>query len=274
MKRFLTCLVIILIAGAAVASAADARRVVVLTYNIHHGEGTDAKFDLERIATILRAASPDLAAVQEVDRKTQRSGGVDLAEELARLTGLRMVFGRTINYAGGQYGNAVLSRLPVGRFENHALPFTEGREPRAVLEVEVAVPLGDDDATSILFFATHLDHTSDPKDRLAAAAFINNLVEAKPDRPMLLAGDLNATPDSRVIEILRKAWRPVGEGQTLLTSPAGDPERQIDYILYRPAGRWKVIEVRVLDEPAASDHRPIRAVLELRPANVATPGRE
>jgi endonuclease/exonuclease/phosphatase family metal-dependent hydrolase len=47
--------------------------------------------------------------------------------------------------------------------------------------------------------------------------------------------------------------------------PASNPPRQIDYILFRPANRWKVVEVRVPDEPLASDHRPLVAVLELQP---------
>ena len=48
------------------------------------------------------------------------------------------------------------------------------------------------------------------------------------------------------------------------TIPVREPARQIDYVLFRPAERWKVIETKVLDEPVASDHRPLLAVLELR----------
>jgi endonuclease/exonuclease/phosphatase family metal-dependent hydrolase len=45
--------------------------------------------------------------------------------------------------------------------------------------------------------------------------------------------------------------------------PVRTPLRQIDYVLFRPATAWKVIDVRVLDEAVASDHRPLLAVLEL-----------
>ena len=41
----------------------------VLTYNIHHGEGTDGKLDLDRIARVIKAAEPDIVALQEVDQK-------------------------------------------------------------------------------------------------------------------------------------------------------------------------------------------------------------
>jgi endonuclease/exonuclease/phosphatase family metal-dependent hydrolase len=221
----------------------------VLSYNIHHGEGVDGKIDLERIAAVIRSAKPDVAALQEVDRKTGRSGGVDQAGELARLTGLKMIFGRTIDYDGGLYGNAVLTRLAVKRSENHSLP---GSEPRALIEAD----LGE-----FTFFATHLDATRDEARRVEGAAQINRRV-AGGKSPALLAGDLNAVPGSAPMKTLAALWSIAGEGSP--TIPSRKPVRQLDYILFRPADRWKVIQVRVLDEPVASDHRPILAVLELK----------
>ena len=61
----------------------------ILTYNIHHGEGLDGRIDLPRIAAVIAAQRPDLVALQEVDRNARRSGGVDQAAELGRLTGLQ-----------------------------------------------------------------------------------------------------------------------------------------------------------------------------------------
>jgi endonuclease/exonuclease/phosphatase family metal-dependent hydrolase len=51
----------------------------------------------------------------------------------------------------------------------------------------------------------------------------------------------------------------------LLTFPADKPDRWIDYIMVRPAEKWEVVEVRVLEEPVASDHRPLLAVLRRKP---------
>ncbi|MEX2025646.1 MAG: endonuclease/exonuclease/phosphatase family protein, partial [Pirellulaceae bacterium] len=59
----------------------------VLTYNIHHGEGIDGKLDLPRIARVIESVDPDLVALQEVDRRVERTGSVDQPAELARLTG-------------------------------------------------------------------------------------------------------------------------------------------------------------------------------------------
>jgi endonuclease/exonuclease/phosphatase family metal-dependent hydrolase len=228
--------------------AALAAQVTVLSYNIRHGEGADGRIDLERIAAVIRSAKPDLVALQEVDRKTGRSGGVDQAEELARLTGLKMIFGRAIDHDGGLYGNAVLTRLAVRRSENHPLP---GSEPRALIEAD----LGE-----FTFFATHLDAGRDEARRVEGASEINRRV-AGAQFPALLAGDMNAVPGSAPMTTLAAEWSVAGE--QMPTIPSQKPVRQLDYILFRPARRWKVIRVRVLDEPVASDHRPILAVLEL-----------
>ena len=76
-------------------------------------------------------------------------------------------------------------------------------------------------------------------------------------------GDLNAIPDSETIRKLQSHWKSVND-DPMATVPVGRPTRQIDFILHRPARRWKVLEVKVLDEAVASDHRAILAVLELR----------
>ncbi|MBM3746668.1 MAG: endonuclease [Acidobacteria bacterium] len=243
--------------------SAPPRRITVLSYNIHHGEGTDAKVDLERIAALIRAASPDLVALQEVDRVTRRTGGVNQAQDLACFTGMQYFFGRTIDYQGGMYGNAVLSRLPVNGFANRALPFTPGREARGVAQAHIYSGPTESGHALFRFFATHLD-TSEA-DRLKAVPAILEFASEEPDLPTILAGDLNALPDSAPMKLLAQGFEVAAAGEFLPTYPAGAPQRQIDFILYRPADRWRVVEVRVIEESVASDHRPILAVLELLP---------
>lgn len=238
----------------AAAGFAQQTQVRVLTYNIHHGEGTDAKLDVARIAAVIQSVDPDFVAVQEVDVRTTRVAGADLAHQLAARTGLHAVFGKAIDHQGGWYGNALLSRWPLHGFTNHLMPFTPTRERRAVLE---GITGG-----GFRFFATHLDITE--PDRLLAAGRIAEIVAAHPaGLPMILAGDLNATPGSATMNALLKDWSSAVLDAPLLTSPAAKPIRQIDYILFRPASRWRVLEVRVLDEPVASDHRPLFAVFQL-----------
>jgi endonuclease/exonuclease/phosphatase family metal-dependent hydrolase len=237
-------------------------RVRVLSYNIHHGEGIDGRLDLERIARIIRSVEPDLVSLQEVDKNARRSGSADQAAELARLTKMQVVFGANIPLQGGQYGNAVLSRFPVRRHENHKLPNFDMGEQRGVLEVEFDLPGAD---TQILFFATHLDHRRPDAERLASAKAINERILRQPDRPAILVGDLNAVPDSAVLKEFLKQWT-VTNDHPLPTIPVREPARQIDYILFRPGSRWRAIATKVLDEAVASDHRAIFSVLELLPS--------
>jgi len=113
----------------------------------------------------------------------------------------------------------------------------------------------------LLLLGTHLDVGRAEGVRVASAGRINAWVAARPDSPAILAGDLNAVRGSATLQKLTSAWTVAG-GE-IPTVPVGKPERQIDFILFRPAGRWRVIEVKVLNEAVASDHRPIFAVLEL-----------
>ncbi len=245
------------ICSALVLAAPAPQRLVVLSYNIRHGMGTDGLIDLERTAAVIRAASPDVVALQEVDRRTERSGAVDQAGELGRLTGLKAVFGRAIDHQGGQYGNAVLSRLPVLGSTMHSLP---GAEPRALLEVRLEAF-----SQEILFFATHLDATRPEDYRKAAGEQIVKITVARGQTSAILAGDLNTVPERATLPVLASAWTIAGGEQERPTVPVENPKRQIDWILFRPAERWRTVEVRVLDEEMASDHRPILAVLELKP---------
>ena len=248
----------VLCCAADVALAAEPIRLRVLSYNIHHGEGTDGKLDLERIAAIIRTADADLVALQEVDQNTERTGGVDQAAELGRLTGMQSVFGGNIPYQSGQYGNAVLSRWPIKRHVNHPLPSLGPGEKRGVLEVEV------DERRPLVFFATHLDHRRSDRERVASANAINRLANESKVPLAILAGDLNDVPESETLTIFKQAWQLPGE-VPLLTSPAARPRRQIDYLLLRPQQGWKTVDMRVVDEPVASDHRPLVATFELPP---------
>lgn len=265
-RRFMRCTILLAVACCAFeasAPAAEPFRLRVLSYNIHHGEGIDGVLDLKRIAKVIESVEPDLVALQEVDRNTRRTEKVDQPERLAELTGLKVVFERNIEFEGGQYGNAVLSRLPIERHENHHLPRFDEGEQRGVLEVEI--DLGKQRG-SLLLFATHLDHRRDQRERIASAKAIEKLMSDRADRPAILAGDLNAVPDSEPLKIFGRTWTRANR-KPRPTVPVDEPSRQIDYVLYRPAERWKAVEVRVLDEAVASDHRAIFAVLELRPAD-------
>lgn len=230
----------------------------VLTYNIHHGEGVDGKLDLARIAAVIRSVEPDIVALQEVDQNTERTGKIDQPAELSRLTGMDVVFGDNIKLQGGSYGNAVLSKFPIKRHENHPLPPFDKGERRGLLEVEIELP----HERTLLFFATHLDHQRSPKDRNAAAEIIARRSANLKAQPALLAGDLNDGPSSTTLAMLGAAGWTRSNKEPIGTVPVKSPLRQIDFILFRPENVWRRIETRVLEEAVASDHRAVLAVIE------------
>jgi endonuclease/exonuclease/phosphatase family metal-dependent hydrolase len=241
--------------------AAEPVRLRVLTYNIQHGEGTDGKIDLARTAAVIKRLTPDLVALQEVDKATTRSRGVDQAAELGKLTGMHVAFGKAMDFAGGQYGEAILSRYPLTEVQVYKLPFTEGCEPRCALAAHVR--LGDD-GPEFVFAGTHLEHAKTPV-RLCQAQKLNPALAATNSLPTILAGDFNDVPDSPAIKVLHPHWTDATVVQPDPTWPSDEPRMKIDYVFFRPADGWRVVEKQVSDESVASDHRPLLVVLEWVP---------
>ena len=258
------------------------REIRVLTYNVHRAEGTDGKTDLARIAKIISAEHPDIAAVQAVDRKTKRSGGVDQAAELGRLTKMSVVFDRTIEHDGGDYGNAVLTNLPVRSHKNvklrsYANVSPDNAERRGVQVVE----LGEKEGPGLTFLCTVIDWRQDQDgndERMNSSKTINLLAAKHGDAPMILAGTMNAVPKNLSIREFAKQWKiagvnregtgPEAEGigedkklRLLYTYPGERPRMALNQVMCRPRELWQVLEVRVVNEPVASTHLPMLAVL-------------
>jgi endonuclease/exonuclease/phosphatase family metal-dependent hydrolase len=243
--------------------------VRILSYNVKHGLGMDSQVDLERIATVIRDLEPDVVTLQEIDSVTARTGLEDQAARLGELTGMKAIFGGFMDYRGGRYGMALLSRYPIVEWENHRLP--DGAEPRSALaaRIELLRP-GYGTAPQIVVVGIHLYATA--AERQAQAARLVELFAAE-EAPVVLAGDFNSIPDSRVIRLLEDegGWRrPAKQGQAF-TFPSGIPDREIDFIMFRPGDRFTVREHSVVPETLASDHRPVLIELELLPADPTAP---
>jgi endonuclease/exonuclease/phosphatase family metal-dependent hydrolase len=259
MIRQLSILSIILIftTGLSAQPIDSSRLVRVFTYNILHGATMNGDFDLDLISSVIKSCNPDLVALQEVDYKTNRARKMDLATELGYRTQMAPLFGRAMYYDDGEYGEGLLSKYTFINTTNHPLPFTEGKEPRAALEVTFALASGD----TVCFVGTHLDHESNDYNRQSQADEIN-LIYAKTTLPTILAGDLNATPESKVMQSLFKFWTPAFT-QHLPTYPSTNPKKKIDYILYKPAKRWRILSKKVICDEIASDHCGVLVILEL-----------
>ena len=216
----------------------------VLSYNIKNCIGMDGKIDFDRIAAVIQSINPDVVALQEVDSVTQRLNGMDVLKELADRTGMYSTYGPAIEYQGGKYGNGVLSKQ---RPKGYSLIPLPGRQERRSL---LMVEFGD-----FYLYATHLNNVH-PGDRHGAAMIINYEVRDA-DKPVILAGDFNDTPESKTLELLSGNW--INLSGTKPTSSSVNPTRCIDYIfgLKHEKYFYKVINQVVVDEPLASDHLPV-----------------
>ena len=238
----------------------DSSKIVrILSFNILHGATTKGDFDLDVIARVINEANPDFVALQEVDFKTNRAKKYDLVTELAWRTKLVPLFGKAMNFDDGEYGEGVLSKYTFLRSRNVALPYTPGNEPRAALEIVTTIASND----TIAFVGTHLDHLKDEKDRVAQVKKINDVFSLN-KHPTILAGDLNAVPGSTPINILEKMWSVSYDKEDVkYTFPSKNPSKKIDYVMFYPKNRWKVLETKVIKDPIASDHCAYLVILEL-----------
>lgn len=251
--------------GAAGAEHADRASLRVLSFNIHHAEGTDGELDVDRIARVIARSGADVAGLQEVDRHySERSDWADQARELADRLGFHVVFGANIDEdppAAGeprvQYGTAILSRYPIVDWSNTHLERSPDQEQRGLLHAELNIR-----GERVHVYDTHLAASSQP-DRAAQARQIAELVD--PARPTVLVGDMNALPGDEELAPLRErftdVWLVAGEGPGA-TLPSENPDKRIDHIYV--GDEVTPTTARVLtDEPEASDHLPVLAQLEV-----------
>jgi endonuclease/exonuclease/phosphatase family metal-dependent hydrolase len=258
MKILLT-LALLLLHLSSFAQENNSREVKVLSFNILHGATTKGDFDLDAIAKVIIEANPDFVALQEVDYKTKRAKGYDLVTELGWRTKLAPLFARAMPYDGGEYGEGVLSRYTFIRTRNVPLPYSPGNEPRAALEITTILPSGD----TIAFIGTHLDHLKEDTDRIQQAKEINR-VFSNNRYPTILAGDLNGEPGSAPISILESLWIPSYDKKNPeFTFPSDNPVKKIDYVMYYPQNKWRVLEKKVIADSIASDHCAYLVTLEL-----------
>ena len=120
-------------------------------------------------------------------------------------------------------------------------------------------------------FNTHFDHMGE-KARAESAKLIASKTESLVDgeESVILSGDFNAEPHQEPILVLKNNFQDPVEVVDL-KGPVGtfngfdlnaNLDRRIDYIFYQPSTGLKLKESRVIEEPIASDHRPVLAVFE------------
>ncbi len=238
------------------SSFPQTRQIKVLTYNIHHCNPPSVAglINLQAIAEVIKKSNADLVALQEVDVFTARSGkSVHQAKELGRITGMYYHFVKGIDYEGGEYGVAILSKFPFLKTDSLRLPMKEGAkgEPR-VMATAIVEPFK---GIRILFASTHLELKEDNR-VLQASAICRELRKSK--YPVILGGDFNAVPGSSTMDIFDADFtRSSLSGPSGFTIPVVNPNREIDFLMTRKKDRLTFSGHVVIQEQYASDHLPV-----------------
>jgi endonuclease/exonuclease/phosphatase family metal-dependent hydrolase len=256
---------ILLLAGCASGTRTADRTLRVMVFNVHAGRDASANGNLERVAALINSNAADLVLLQEVDRRTSRSGGVDQLEVLMRLTHRYGVFGKSLHYQGGEYGIATLSRWPIVAHEIVPL-LVDPPQVRAGGAIEPRVALIVDTG-ALRVVNTHLDASREETVRLQE---IDHLLGATKGAS-LVGGDFNSVPESAVQERVRRSglrdgWLECGDGIGP-TYPADAPIKRIDYLFFMAGFRCTSASVL---ESTASDHRPLLVTVKMSNAASAT----
>jgi len=222
-----------------------------MSYNVRNGMGLDNITDYGRIAGVINAIAPDVVGLQELDSVTNRSNHTDVLREIANRTCMYATYGAAIDYDGGKYGIGILSKEKPISTKNIPLPGREEERTFLIAEFEKYV-----------FCCTHWSLTRE--DREASVNIINDAVKNY-EKPVIITGDFNSRPDSEVIKHFSENWKMLSDSKQP-TFPANEPKGAIDYIFgYTPNGQvYSVFNRMVVNEPIASDHRPLFADIRFK----------
>ena len=213
----------------------------LMCYNVRNCKGLDLKLDYDRCAKVIERVNPEVIAIQELDSMTSRYPGHYALGELATRLGMHDYYAPSIDYKGGKYGIGILSKEPAISVEQHPLPCR--KEPRTMIVAEFE---------KFYFVCTHLSLVEE--DQLTSANIIREIF-ASLNKPVIIAGDFNATPASATIKRFAE-FCTILSNPSKFTFPANDPDRCIDYIMTNDASIQSVKAV-VVNESVASDHRPL-----------------
>lgn len=248
-NSFWSGVAVFLCAGCLCACQPVVKEARLMSYNVKNGCGLDDSTDYARTAAVIRKANPDVVALQELDSVTGRSGGVYVLGELARLTAMHDTYAPAISYDGGKYGIGILSKEKPLKVYRRALPGRE--EARTMLVTEFA---------DYVYVCMHLSLTDE--DRMASSSLIKEET-SKFGKPVFIAGDWNATPESPFLKEIQKDFTVLTD-MSQTTFPANVPDSTLDYIAVDKQSGLK-LSVRnavTVDAPVQSDHRPVEVSVE------------
>lgn len=232
------------------AETVGTEQLRLVSYNVRGAVDIDGQLRPDRVAAEIRSSSPQVVVLQEVGRGWPIHGTIDLLAYLSRALDMDYVFAPA---ADGQFGNAILSDLPMDEIASGLLP-KDGSQERSYLMVELATATGP-----VTVVATHVQSRS--------VVQVTALLDAVGDRmPLIVAGDMNIEPndpevglftDAGLVDVIGATGDACRTTSAEPTSPCNRP----DWVFVSPD--VAVDAVRIGDT-VASDHLAIHATLSPR----------
>jgi len=238
--------------------------IKVLTYNVHSCLGMDGKLFPARIARIISRHSPDIVALQEVDKNMERSRNQDQANLIAEQLDMQSIFFPLLQDRGGEYGLAILSRYPSNAMGFKILPKLKMKRPsenRGVMWLRLDTHCGP-----MHFFNTHLSYITSEKMAQMRHIVEGNMLDAIPSsEPVIFCGDLNSGSDSPTYKLLSEK---LIDSQKVHPHSPPDPTfissyplLRLDYIFH--SRHLAPVRVEVINDwecRLASDHLPVSSI--------------
>jgi endonuclease/exonuclease/phosphatase family metal-dependent hydrolase len=226
----------------------------IASYNIHRCVGLDRQCSPQRIAAVLQEMDCDVFALQEVDNSPGEHAGSAQLDFLARTLQMTAVPGLRIVRNMGEYGNAILSRLPVIDVHRHDLSYSK-YEPRGALDVDIDVG-----GQSIRVIAAHLGLVRSER-RFQWRRLMVALAERPLETPTIMLGDMNEW--YRGAATLREAHQTLGTPPMPAAFPSFAPFLALTRLWVRPVAALVSLQVhRTEATRGASDHLPVKATID------------
>lgn len=230
----------------------------LMTYNIQSGRDAFKNLDLTKCEETIREFDPDILALNEVRMKTRDVGDTEQAKVLAENLHMHFYFAKAIDYNGGEYGIALLSKFPIVRAEGIPVPSLpeEKREvryeDRVLLKAHLSV-----NGKNVIAFVSHFGLSN--AERESATALFEREISKTKD-PSIFMGDLNMKPDDLLIQKIKQHLRDLSENESFLTHHTLTLEARIDYIF---ASDHFACEKIFSPYSTSSDHLPIVADVKM-----------
>lgn len=244
------------------SGAARATVITIASYNIHRCVGLDRKCSPPRIAAVLKEMDCDVLALQEVDNSPGEHAGSAQLDYLSRTLEMTPVPGLRIVRGMGEYGNAILTRLPVLDIHRHDLSYSR-YEPRGAVDVDIDVG-----GTSLRVIAAHLGLIRSER-RFQWRRLMVAIAERPLETPTVMLGDMNEW--YRRAATLTEAHATFGRPPSPVAFPAFAPFLALTRIWVRPVAALVSMQVHRTDTTRqASDHLPVKATIDVTKLHAST----